>query len=305
MKITKIMCAAVILIFASVFIGCKEDDGLSLPDGKKVSDLQDYDASLTTVDSKEEALNLLYNAITKGSGYGSNALFAMLGNANDDTYKAAFEKKYEMTQSLYFSENYNEKSVSFSVGIDDSEKLKERASVALASIKGSSSRTWKSNLTYGEYNSYFTTHKNDDWRSLSSSINKTFAITDGFYTFTSNSPTTTYKIAGVVTVEGKEYSKTTLKDSDTKKTEDSNDGSEKVSAALTVSNGTKAAKYRLSYSSEGNSNIRSANGYSGSILSDIEVYGNDNELLYTISGDNETASDIFSAFINNFYRFRD
>jgi len=289
MKITKILFAAAILILALALFSCGKDDdggGLSLLGTKDVKALQDFDGNLVL---ENRALNLLTDEVFHDGGYiygGSNPsskFLACLVDANKDVYNAAVKDKTTYaTKSLYFTAEKEEKnnlSPSISVSLKDNDAvLKTKAGVTAASITGSSKSSETSSgsasLTSASY-SY----------GKSNSINKTFAITEGF--FTSGS----YKVAGIITIEASESSKTTTKTSLTTdyKSESTLKSTVKISAALTISKkdasmtNAEGGKYIISYSIENNSNSRSSNGGGGYIYQDIKVYDNDNALKYTIT----------------------
>jgi hypothetical protein len=305
MKISKIVSTAVILIFVAALFSCKDDGGLGLPGWENVSKLQNYEGE--TVSSESNALSLL-NVVL-----GNNSKFLeMLSEANEAAYDAAFQQKYGMIQTLYFLSKITEKSISTSVDINDSEILKTKAGVVAANLKGSSKGSSSSNqpLSLGD-----DSFQDDDWVSESSSIKKTFAITDGFYTF-EQSTGKTYKVAGFVTVEASSDGKSTMKDVTTNKFEKSSYELERVSVTLTISGpvttttvtggtvttttATKGGKFRLSSSREANEKSRSIEKSNEFINSDIEVYTNTNELSRTISSTDNSSllSGISHSFID-------
>jgi len=299
MKITKVLFTAAILVFAIALFSCDDGGGLGLLGAKDVKDLQGFDVD--AVADKYEAEQLL-----KTSGI-FNSLLSILKSADSEAYTAAFLKDYNMNQSSYISSKYYEKSISTSVNIDDKEKLKAKANVAIAAINGSSSYSWSSNKSYYELNSYIGSgYASGDWRTTKRSFKKTFSITDGFY---SNS---SYKIAGYVTVEGSDSSTYTMVDKDKGDTANSNSGTYKLSAAVTIigpittkAGVTKTAggKYRFSFSDKSSGAQRTTSGKGETIESDIEVYNNKNELLFTIGeyyGDSDDGSEAVSNFFNSY-----
>ena len=286
MKISKVLFTAAILVFAISLFSCDDGGGgLSLLGEKKVSVLKDFEGTLV---AENEAIDLLMRDVFKDSSSWitntpTSDFMKMLKNANEEVYNAALLEKYKVSsKSTYFSnENYKGNlSPSVSVSIDDKEKLKTKANVTAASIKGSSKSSKISSAS--EATSYTTGYTN--------SINKTFAITDGFYTNGG------YKVAGIITIEANESSKTTVKavSASDSKTESSKSKLTKISAALTISKTTtgKGGKYIISYSFESSGNSRASKGADSFIYSDIKVYDNANELKYTFNSNKYDVSDI-------------
>jgi len=300
MKMKKVLYAAVLLIIAVALFSCADNGGsLSLLGVKKAGDLQNFDG--TEIVQKDVAFDLLkavFNDSTTSSIFGtggpSGPFMKMLVEANDAVYKTAFQTKYNTTSSKY-SYLYNQltssnTSASVSVDLKDNDDvLKSKANVTKASINGSSNSSRK-------YSGSATALRIES--STEESIKKTFAITDGFYSFTTSG--VTYKAAGYITVEAKDN----LKSNSTygtdsnglptlTKSESSGYELYKVSAALTISKSTTSGgtttttggKFIISYSSESSDKSRYSEGSGGTIYSDIQVYDNNNTLLWTITTD--------------------
>lgn len=305
MKKAKIIFTAAILIFAITLFSCGDDagGGLGLLGGKDVKTLPNFDGSFTTntSDLTNTDLTNLLSVLDN-----STSFINMLSEANTAAYNAAFLNKYGKTQSAYFIEIADKKTGSVSVDINDNDDIfKTKANVTKASIKGSSKGSISSNLTLGEILPYFlysgTSNplKDKDWISISTSTKKTFAITEGFYTFTKTSYQNpgTYKVAGYITVQDSSSAKSTMTDKTKDKTEGSSNKLNMINVTLAISrtNGgaTTGAKFRISASSETNGKARYVEGSNAYNYSDIEVYNEKNEKIKTI-----TSSSVYSNLLD-------
>lgn len=295
MKISKILFVAAVLIFAAALFSCAEDEGLGLPGTKKPGNLQNYVATSTFV-KEDEALAAL-NAVLRS--YGS--FISMLEDANDDAYRAAFLTKYLMSPNSYYLSKLSETSISVGVDIKDSVILKTEANkssgsdVITATIEGSSKSSIKSNkpLSQAYYGSSSYFGLKGDNISYSDSINKTFAITSGWYQFGSG---TTYKVSGYITVVASENDKTTVKDFITVNDviiEDTGNVTYKTSVALSIvaTSGSgetatsKGGKFIFSVSGKGGGTSRYYKNSGEVVCSDIVVYDNAGTVAVTIRDD--------------------
>ncbi|MDR2941119.1 MAG: hypothetical protein LBV17_00815 [Treponema sp.] len=320
MKINKILCAVAVLVLTWALIACKDDEGLSLPNVIKASELkQNFEGNV--VATEDEAMTLL-NAVL--DSWGNSSFFSLLEKANDDAFLAAFEKNYGKSRSVYTSEQFNNKKASSEVNIDDNEILKNlansydpRSDVTVASYKGKSKESIKSNLPIAVYKAQYNiqsitpTLEDGDYIASENSYDKTFAITNGFYTFSSG--TSVYKIQGYVTYEASNsYERTKRGEkgvNDSTKYDISSSSWEKISATLSISNGTKGGKFILSSAYEGNNNStartieENTKGEDGSIRSDIEVYDNNNTLILTIRASKNKLADKAVYFYDSHFSY--
>jgi len=305
MKRTKVILGAILaltLIFC--FVSCGDDGGggFGLPSSKSIKSLPKYEGA--TVTSASQAREL-WNAVNNNA-----AFFNGLKAAEKKAYDDAFDKKYKKSQSSYYEDIREQTKASVSVSIDDNETLKTELnktidSVKEARIKGSSSASFSSNLTLGYTNGLFfwaLGGSPGDKISETYSEKRDFNITDGFYTFTTGSgtlfsPYVTYNVTGSISVENYSSYKITYKD---KPRDDEDFGEEsKISVGLTISDGTKGAKFRFSAASDNNTYRRKVEEDSQYITSDVEVYDNDNKLIFTLTSfDTSRWADLPKALTN-------
>jgi hypothetical protein len=298
MKITKVLFTAAILVFAIALFSCDDGGGLGLLGAKGVNELKDLKFNGVPVKDAEEAVDLLDDIL----GYNYNTFISMLDKANDNAFNASLATNYSTTSlSNYLTGKSSETSITLKVPFDDTEKLRTEANVAEASIKGNSSWSYSSNRPYSvsPAGSYYPSFIEKDYYSKKSSFNKTFSIPKDFYTYTNtdfwSSNTAKYKVAGFVTVQRDYNYKTTLINKSDNIWESSDNTTDKMSATLIISKETTSSgttktiggKFRISYSKGSSSSSRASSGKTEEICSDIEVYDNDNKLLFTIGDEGE------------------
>jgi len=271
------LCLAVVMVMVAALIGCKNDGGGApgLPGQvKKPADLPDFEG--TFVDGEYEAKSLLSKV--------SNSFADMLTQASDQAYSDAFNAKYGDPAAFRLSK-FGDTKASVDVTINDLARLKTAAGVDAATITGSSKMSASSSRPFGEI---YYSMSTGDWTQNSSSIQRTFAITNGFYASSTNPVSSSYyKAAGYIKAERNNDYKLTLKEKalfvgDSDKYEENNNTEFKVSVALTVFDGTKGAKFIYSYALENNRSYRTSESSGGSTISSLEVYDNSNTLRYTI-----------------------
>jgi len=270
---------AFVAVIGFSFVTCSNSDeggggggggGVSLPGAIKPGSIQDYTGR--AVETTDEALALL-------QGMGESGFFGALGIAQSNAFDKAFSEKYGPLRE-FFEAQADKKSFSFSVPINDSNTLKEAAievtsnnSVTAATIKGNGNFSYSANVPYG-------THE-DDWdvgdtATQSSSSTITYNISDGKYTQEVSG--TTYKIAGTITVQCELRDQQTYKTAETSTIDEKRTGSTsetvKITAALSISDGTKGGKFVASAAMGTRQISRTTETKEETIASDVEVYDN-------------------------------
>ena len=287
-----------ILPLAIAVTGCKGADNdavslalLPLPD---ISGIRGYDAP-RVVESKEEAYELL-DAL--------NDNFSMirepLKNADWAAFEEAFMTKYSGNDLIGYMESsmMGLKRGDFSISINDANELKNCDYISAGTIKGTSGGTFAfNNQTFYDFYENGLENKNDSL-TYTVSASRAFNITDGYLEFIveAGEPEDpedpedpgeppvdiTYKIGGIINLEATRKAKETLVDADNYIKTINEDYYYQVSAAISVSDGTKGAKFRFSGSDRGSEYSRNIGGTYNSVYSEIEVYDNSNTLIFTL-----------------------
>ena len=276
------------LVFGLMLAGCSDDSSASgivgLISPEPVQSLQNFTG--TMVASEDEARELF-----KSINYASN-FFEILLDAESEAFEAAFETKYDMDMMSYMAEKMNQKSASFSVNLNDSRTFPDYSNITAGKISGSqTSSVSLTNLTIGDFfdNSGGNLINDGDKATMITTGKRTFAITDGFAEFQAwdeiSGSWQTFNAAGYISTDYTGSQNSTLVDADKGIYQGSNNSVSKVAVTLTVSNGTKGAKFRFSASNLSNSTMRNVTSRDEENISDLEVYDNSNTLRYTITGD--------------------
>ena len=284
MKNKKILWVLLILALFVAFAGCKkdedEDDSLSLLPMEPASSVQKFAGAI--VANVDDAVDMLWDVI-----WGSN-FQTLLMDADASAFDKAFKDAYGKAFAAYLA-SYDKKAkeASMSVNVNDAAELKKKADVKAGSITGSTYSFLSTNLTYGDVIPHMPAFSNalkNNGDSYSSSISgsRTFAIKDGYIKAKVDSGPT-YFIAGYFTVEYDSSEDVTLKDKAKKIYSENGYETNKVSLTLSISDGINGAKFRISMSDKDSGSgdfIREAGlNY---ITSGLEVYDNNNKLIYTI-----------------------
>jgi len=201
--------------------------------------------------------------------------------AYNTSFKAAYPVGTSSVAAYKAAQWAAKPSVSYSLKINDAVELAKLTSAGAtfeATRKESANTNMPNLLTANEGNGLAAV---GDTYSGSGSLKYTSTIKN-VYTKSS------YKLGGIISFEYKGDYKTTLKalanDKEAKKNESSGSGSSKAAVALSVSNTStgKGAKFRWSRASESKSKTRNQDGGSDQIYSDLEVYDNNDNLVFTI-----------------------
>lgn len=203
------------------------------------------------------------------------------------------------------TENGGSKSASLSVKFTDADNLTAFVGTAYSglSITGSSSASFSSNtISIGEYITDSYVFEDNDTLSFSQSTSKKidFRSTD---VTSSDSDYAGWKVRGIITVEAKSNMQTKIKSVTPDHSEGSQGGLDKVSVILSITDGTKAAKFKLSYAMETDMSARNLKGGYTIMASDIEVYRQNNTPLFTIYG--SESANLLSRFSSRFIDFGD
>lgn len=303
MNIKKISGSIVIaLVFAVVLAACSDgssDSGggtVGLLGAPSVNGIQTYyEAGLRPVTSQSDAEDL-FEALTNNLW----RFIDILEDADDQAFDKAF-KAANGGMSLdfaYLMTKAQEKGINMSLNINDDLALLEVAKnngqvtpLVRAKITGTEKATFSLNpQTLYQYQLQDGLAAVNDSLSYSLSSDRKFDINTGFIEFSSGyyNPTT-YKVAGIIQTEFKMSGKNTLKDKNNAtydKFVGSDNGQHRVAVALTVSDGTRGAKFRFSFADKWNSEWRSTIDSGSSNYSDIEVYDDLNNLRFTIQSNN-------------------
>lgn len=301
MKITKLQ-VGILSIFALVMAlaSCGSDSGLSLPGAKDVKEVQTFAGEAPS--TEKQAFKLLETVFNENYGFGET-----LALLNQAAFDKAFLRKTGFLQDIYLIGKSNEKSVSVSVDFTDRDSINafagSLAAAASVRIKGKSSVSYKSNrLTVAQALYGYSPKQEGDTISFSESFNKTVDLHD--YAITSDS-FPNYKVSGIITVESSSNTQSKTKTLPTSTSfghiEYNESGSEKVSATLSITDGTMSAKFKFSYVYEIDDSIRHASGGENAIFSDIEVYDSNNKKLFTFYEDGSfTLLQGFSEYLADF-----
>jgi len=289
MKNKKILWVLLILALFVAFAGCKKDeddnDSLSLLPMEPASSVQKFDGDV--VANVKDAEDLF------GEAMGHSNFRNLLKDADASAFDKAFKDAYGKAFADYMA-SYDDKAkeASISVNVNDTAELKKKDDVKAGSITGSTNTFLSTNLTYGDLFPYFggsfsdALKNNGNSYSFSMSGSRTFAITDGYIKVKADPPgTATYSIAGYFTVEYDYVEDVTLKDKAKNIYTENGYETNRFSLTLSISDGTNGAKFRLSISekdSDSGDFIREAAEGWNAITSGLEVYDNNNKLIYTI-----------------------
>lgn len=268
------------LVFGLVLAGCPADTGgggVSLPSAENISAAPAFPSGVTDLPtSASNAEDLFRSGL---SALTSSRSDESLYQAERNAVNAASAKLMGDTtsaQALYLEQHKSDTSISGSGDLDQTTgKIK---------VTGSSAGSMNLPCTLGEYvagmmggTAYV--EKTGDKTSSSRSDSRTYTI-GGPGNFQEHS---NYKIAGIITAESDSSSEEEyvgLKDKDTVYNR-SSDSSQKWAYTLTISNGSRAAKFRFSIAWKSDQ-PSSPNRSSSQEISDLEVYDNTDKLLYTI-----------------------
>ena len=263
----------------TAFTGCNKDNdgGLSLPGAAgDVSAVKKLDGRAPV--TEKEAIDLLESAISE--------VYDTLSSLNSQVYDKAFRRQVGVDPEAWLISKFSETKVSLSLQFTDADNKFSDPAYNKVRITGNSDSSISSNRKLGELYSSTYTPKAGDNISSSSSFKKTADFKDTEITINYDP---SYKVCGIIKAESNESGSGTVKVAGTTtsntKIEQSESGTEKVSAVLSVSDGSISAKFKFSYASEGSGSKRqiTENGNEGSILSDLEVFSSDNKLLWTIT----------------------
>jgi len=318
MKKNRMVVAVVLIAAMAVMFGCKSDDGggggLGLP-SKPVSVSKLTAFSGGNPASEQEALALLGKISSLGS-----ALYEANDNAFE-TVKGMPYKEWDSTAGKYIGWlPDNEKKTT----VKDSVKYSKTAGNATEgvtpfgkiafTIDGNSEIDFTSTgIPYEDYK-YRDFDTGDNYTLKTSKMKKTVTIP----TFKLNSTTS---VAAVIKVESKSSGKMTTYQENTSslvgKNISDSDGTTKLAVALSISDlstygtynptGEKGAKIFFSYASKSENKkdaakVIKSSSSSKTLISNIEVYGSDNKLLYTIQNDS-TVQSALSTIINGLLDF--
>ena len=276
---------AFVAVIGFSFVTCSNSDeggggggggSLSLPSPINPSSIQGYTGR--AVETTDEALALL-------EGMGESEFLDVLGIARSNAFSNAFLAKYDSYESFrdFMDAQADKKSFSFSVPINDSDTLKDAAnevtpnSVTAATIKGNGNFSYSSNIPFGT--------DGDDWvagdtATQSSSSTITYNISTGKYTKGS------YTIAGTITAQCELSYKETYKTAETstihEKWTGGTSGTAKITAALSISDGTRGGKFVASSAMGMHQISRTIETKEEKIASDVEVYDNTGKKIITL-----------------------
>jgi hypothetical protein len=304
------MYGTIVLIAAGLLllVGCPSEtssgDTPSLLGTPNVKDAPAWESGATFVKDRDEAAELLNGFLLKCY----STLRSSLTAADSDAFEAAFKESNGMTVDAYTKAKALEKSVSYSQKINDTTVLAKAIGDGVqASIKGSSSGKFSSNKPLGSV----LMSAVGDTSSSSIKVSRTFSITSGSLDITVRGEYdydkweyvyVPYKVAGIIKTEYNYSGNSKVKevtprgDSYDTRGPYSSNTERKAAAVLTISDGTKAAKFSFSVSDGSKSKGRSSEWNGGDDRSDIGVYDSNNKLQYTIPA--IWAADNIDAFYN-------
>jgi len=263
-KVLGIIAVAIIgfSMVSCSMIGGDKGGGFSAPGAKGFKAIPNFEG--TFVGDEAEALALFTAVLTDFAG--------ILDAGYEEAFKAA-NGKYE-----HELQDTSKPSYSYSVKINDTTKLKEKTGVD-STIKGSVTASASTNAT--SLNAYLYLTEKDGYTYQSSDSTKLTYEVKGL-----SDRVAGYKVAGIVTVDGKNSDKKQIKTAETttvsKKWTENTKGTLKVTIALSVSNGTKGAKFRYSYATTSTGAERKSTSKFQTVDSNLEVADNSNKAIYTI-----------------------
>jgi len=285
----KIIWVLLVLALFTAFSGCKKDEGddsYFLPGAVPASSVQDFKG--TAVKSVSEAVKLYNDA------FETNFLPQLLTankTAHDNAFKAKYGGDMEKYMKDYIKEHPDAESGEYNIDINDKSALaKLMASVTTGIISGSDYGYSGTNLKLKDViTAMLDTEVEDafknsgDYFDTSVSGSRVFEITKGFYEEAKGG--IIYKIAGYITVEYSQNDSKYLKDKAKKIFSQSNNGTRNISMTLSISDGTSGGKFIISAAEdyyETKDYIRDTSSGENKAESVLEVYNNDDELIFAI-----------------------
>jgi hypothetical protein len=277
------------LIIAGMTSCAEEGDriGPGLPGASRPSDAPGFEGdAVSDFDEARGLFNRLQN--------NADAFFGILREADEAALMAAFEIQYEESFEDYIMspELMAATNISLDISInDDTVFAQELGADITASVQGRSRFSFNSNLTRAdlmlielEEESF----KAGDRITMSASAARTFSITNGFINIPYGMDEAELKIAGIIITEYKGSEEERLRDPETNDWTGKNDDQARVAMMLSVfdSAAEKGAKFRFSLASDYSSITRSTSYSGGTSFSSIEIYDNNNALLFTIPSAN-------------------
>jgi len=292
-----------ILLTVCLMVSCGDLD-VKLPGAAKASALPNAIGNRPL--TANAASNLLEDVLSN-SGFQS-----AVKNADVTVFEDKLGKPWASGDGSYYNSVKESKSFSQSVSINEKDKFKNGLinafnygtpgyvspiSVGEASIKGSNKWSFDSNRNLSWW---FTEgfYKDDNMKSSSSS-KRDIKITD--YKYISGS--TTYTVSAIISVTEELKADLTYDNSAYTGWLDglgTSSSSKSISIALSISDGTWGAKYRLSFSDANSSKTRSSQSGNNEIESDVEVYDNSNTLIYTLRFEGNNYNIHKLSFLRNF-----
>jgi len=281
MKMNRIVFAAVVVMVVAL-VSCGGGGGGGAPGlpgaPESISALQPFTG--TVVANQVDAL-ALFSA-------GWSAIENKLGSAYNAAYDDAFKSQISggLSQYDYKKSVGSQTSVKFDVKITDAVRLTEQLRVP-ATIDGSDSRSWSSNRALSNTFRDFSTlgveaPVTGDKVSSESSSSAVYKFNTAYYESGS------YKVAGVVEIESNSSSSREYQAYYTSNiafldniTGDS-DSLNSAGIVLSVSDGTKGAKFFWSYANEHSTVTRTVESTDGYSYGDLEVYNNAGDLILTV-----------------------
>ena len=283
MKNRKIVWLLAVLAVLIIFSGCKDkadsdDYNLMLPDAMPPSSVQKFAG--TPVANYTEARNL-YKDMQ------DTHFFDILLGADKEAYTDTFKKTYSKNNFNDFMESSINKDpsiteLSYSVDIYDTTRYKTKSGANAAKITGSEFCSFDSNMTLKEFVTSISTDKpidvpkkKGDNFAVTLSGNRTCEISNGFYEDGG------IKIAGFVIVEYDSSIAVSLVDKDMCSLDQN--VILKASMTLSVSDGTKGAKFLVSgaFLYDVDRDMQRSVSYNV-IASNLDVYDNDDVLLFSV-----------------------
>jgi len=289
MKKTNFLCAAALIIaLVMAFTGCRNtEQGFGLPGD--AGDKNDVKTQSGAFPSEKTAYELLENVLE------FNNLPKKLKTYNSTVLDAAFKRQEGMGLEKWIDSKLNASDFSFDVELKEADNSDVKDNVI---ITGRSKASYKSNKTLFQFASVGLTSKGDNV-SYSSSVDKKADFSNKEIKFSSLPLSAQYSVYGIIKVESNDSTDKNVKEisaAGPTKNEESKSQTKKLSAVLSISDGTNTAKYKFSYAESYSNSMRNVNSSVNyeEILSDIEVYSG-NDLKYTIVGSDLNVSSLLSS----------
>jgi len=237
----------------------------------------------------DKPVDTLAGALELFSGLNVSGLGNLLSEADEVAFDRVFITKNNTKLADFLTLQMAKKSTSYSIDINDSVSLHDtQSTVAAGNIKGSSKASISLNkqtiadfVSPGTSGQNYGLKSNGDSVSISASANRTFTISSGFINV-SNGSNDNCRVSGIIKTEYSLSFKETLTDAANEIETGSSSGVSKVSAALVISNGTKAAKFRFSAAVDASANARTVTGSNSLNYSDLEVYNESNSRIFVV-----------------------